>query len=133
MPSIGLGAKLAEPATIESMIASPRARAVASTAAATIAGEAMAWAPRADSAALKVSGTQVWSGGEVAPADAEAVTLRSGESYRRLWWRDGRLVGAVLYGDTAETGFYQGLIASGRAVASRADAALGQAFLQDAA
>ncbi len=41
MPSIGFGAKLAEPATIESMIASPRARAVASTAAATIAGRAV--------------------------------------------------------------------------------------------
>jgi len=37
-PSSGLGAKPTEPATIESMIASPRARAVASTAAATIAG-----------------------------------------------------------------------------------------------
>ena len=105
----------------------------AEIAAATITGEAMAWAPRADSAALKVSGTHVWSGGEVAPADAEAVTLRAGESYRRLWWRDGRLVGAVLYGDTAEAGFYQGLIASGQAVASRAEAALGQAYLQDAA
>ena len=36
-----MGAKLAEPATIESMIASPSARAVASTAAATIAGRAV--------------------------------------------------------------------------------------------
>ncbi|MBP0447643.1 NAD(P)/FAD-dependent oxidoreductase [Roseomonas sp. SSH11] len=105
----------------------------AEIAAATIAGEAVAWAPRADSAGLKVSGTQVWSGGEVSPADAEAVTLRAGETYRRLWWRGQRLVGAVLYGDTAEAGFYQDLIASGRAVASRAGAALGQAFLKDAA
>ena len=40
MPSSGLGAKPTEPETIESMIASPRARAVASTAAATIAGRA---------------------------------------------------------------------------------------------
>ncbi|WP_052402094.1 NAD(P)/FAD-dependent oxidoreductase [Muricoccus aerilatus] len=105
----------------------------AEIAAATIAGEAAAWAPRADSAALKVSGTRVWSGGEVAPSDAEAVTLRAGESYRRLWWRGERLVGAVLYGDTAEAGFYQNLIASGQPVASRADAALGQAWLKDAA
>ena len=40
MPSSGFGAKPTEPATIESMIASPSARAVASTAAATIAGRA---------------------------------------------------------------------------------------------
>ena len=105
----------------------------AEIAAATIAGEAAAWAPRAESAALKVSGTQVWSGGEVAPADAEAVTLRAGETYRRLWWRGDRLVGAVLYGDTAEAGFLQNLIASARPVASRAEAALGQAYLKDAA
>ncbi len=39
-PSSGLGAKPTEPETIESMIASPSARAVASTAAATIAGRA---------------------------------------------------------------------------------------------
>jgi nitrite reductase (NADH) large subunit len=105
----------------------------AEIAAGTIAGEVAAWAPRVNSAALKVSGTHVWSGGEVAPADAEAVTLRAGESYRRLWWRGERLVGAVLYGDTAEAGFYQTLIASGRSVASRADAALGQAYLEDVA
>jgi len=105
----------------------------AEIAAGTVAGEAGAWVPRADSAALKVSGTAVWSGGEVAPADAEAVTFRAGESYRRLWWRDDRLVGAVLYGDTAEAGFYGTLIASGQPVASRADAALGQAYMQDAA
>ena len=40
MPSNGFGAKPIEPVTIESMIASPSARAVASTAAATIAGRA---------------------------------------------------------------------------------------------
>ena len=40
IPSSGFGAKPTEPVTIESMIASPRARAVASTAAATIAGRA---------------------------------------------------------------------------------------------
>ena len=39
-PSSGFGAKPTEPVTIESMIASPSARAVASTAAATIAGRA---------------------------------------------------------------------------------------------
>ena len=40
IPSSGFGANPTDPVTMESMIASPRARAVASTAAATIAGRA---------------------------------------------------------------------------------------------
>jgi nitrite reductase (NADH) large subunit len=103
----------------------------AEVAAATMAGEAASWTARADSAALKVSGAAVWSAGEVAPWDADAVTLRAGETYRGLWWRGGRLVGAVLYGDVAESAFYLRLIASGEAVASRADAALGSAWVGD--
>ncbi len=108
----------------------------AEVAAATVAGEAAFWAPRADAAALKVSGTAVWSAGEVAPPDAEAVMLRAGETYRGLWWRGSRLVGAVLYGDVAESAFFLRLISSGEAVASRADAALGGAWtrrMEDAA
>jgi len=103
----------------------------AEVAAATVAGEAAAWTARADAAALKVTGAAVWSAGEVAPEDADAVTLRAGETYRGLWWRGSRLVGAVLYGDVAESGFYLRLIASGEAVASRADAALGSAWTED--
>jgi nitrite reductase (NADH) large subunit len=103
----------------------------AEAAAATVAGEAAAWTARADAAALKVTGAAVWSAGEVAPEDADAVTLRAGETYRGLWWRGSRLVGAVLYGDVAESGFYLRLIASGEAVASRADAALGSAWTED--
>jgi nitrite reductase (NADH) large subunit len=103
----------------------------AEAAAATVAGEAAAWTARADAAALKVTGAAVWSAGEVAPEDADAVTLRAGEIYRGLWWRGSRLVGAVLYGDVAESGFYLRLIASGEAVASRADAALGSAWTED--
>lgn len=105
----------------------------ADTAARTIAGADCAWVPRTDSATLKVTGTHVWSGGEVAPPDADAVTFRAGESYRRLWWRGDRLVGAVLYGDTREAGLFQRLIATGAPVGCRVDAALGQADFQDAA
>jgi len=106
----------------------------AEVAAAAISGESGAtWAPRADAAALKVSGTAVWSAGEVAAAGAEAITLRdeAQEEYRRLWLRDGRLVGAVLYGDTADSGFYLNLIASGRPVAAiRAALAFGPAYAE---
>ena len=104
----------------------------AEVAAAAIAGLEGAWTPRAASATLKVAGVQVWSGGEIAGDGAEAVTFRAGEVYRRLWWRGDRLAGAVLYGDTGEAGFYGRLLANGEPVASRAEAALGQAFLQNA-
>ncbi|WP_270939322.1 NAD(P)/FAD-dependent oxidoreductase, partial [Falsiroseomonas oryzae] len=107
------------------------ALAMAETAAATLAGEAACYVPQPDPAALKVSGIAVWSAGEVAPPDAESVTLYDEEAgrYRRLWLRDGRLVGAVLYGDTADAPFYLDLIGSGRPVAPfRASLAFGAAF-----
>jgi nitrite reductase (NADH) large subunit len=108
----------------------------AEVAARAIAGEAAAaWTPRADAAALKVSGTAVWSAGDIA-AEAEAIVLQDEAEghYRRLLLREGRLVGAVLYGDTADSGFYFDLIASGRPVAPfRAALALGPAWMRDAA
>jgi nitrite reductase (NADH) large subunit len=111
------------------------ALAMAETAAATLAGEDAAYAPRPDAAALKVSGIAVWSAGEIAPPDAEVVTLSDEEagSYRRLWLRDGRLVGAVLYGETADARFYLDLIGSAQAVAPfRARLAFGAAFAEAA-
>ena len=107
------------------------ALAMAEAAAATLLGAPARHAPRPDAAALKVAGIAVWSAGEVAPPDAEAVTLSDEEAglHRRLWLRDGRLVGAVLYGDTADAAFYLDLLASGRPVAPfRAGLAFGAAF-----
>jgi nitrite reductase (NADH) large subunit len=109
------------------------ALAMAETAAATIAGAQAAYAPRPDAAALKVSDVSVWSAGEIAPADAEAVTLSDEEAglYRRLWLRDGRVVGAVLYGETADAPFYLELMASRRPVAPfRARLAFGAAHAE---
>lgn len=102
----------------------------AEIAAATLAGEAARWSARADVAALKVSGTAVWSAGEIG-GEGETVTLRDEEEdhYRRLTLRDDRLVGAVLYGDVADSGFYLELIASKRPLGRmRAALALGPAF-----
>jgi nitrite reductase (NADH) large subunit len=85
----------------------------------SIAGEAaVRWRPAADAAALKVSGTAVWSAGDIA-GEAEAITLHDddAEHYRRLFLREDRLVGCVLYGDTADAGYYLDLIGSGRPVA----------------
>jgi nitrite reductase (NADH) large subunit len=111
------------------------ALAMAEIAAATLAGEGALYAPRPDPAALKVSGIAVWSAGEVAPPDAEAVLLSDEEAgrYRRLWLRNGRLVGALLYGDTGDAPFYLDLIASGREVAPfRARLPFGAAYLDAA-
>lgn len=111
------------------------ALAMAEVAAATLAGEAAAYAPRPDPAALKVAGIAVWSAGEIAPAEAEAITLADEEAglYRCLWLRGGRLVGAVLYGDTADAPFYLDLLASGRAIAPfRTNLAFGARFAEAA-
>ena len=105
----------------------------AEIAAATLTGGAVRYAPRAESVALKVSGTAVWSAGEI---EGEGVTLRDEEEdrYRRLFLRGDRLVGAVLYGDVADSGFYLDLIASGRRVGRHAAAlALGPAFAREMA
>ena len=109
------------------------ALAQAEIAAATLAGDLVRYAPRAESAALKVSGTAVWSAGEI---EGEGVTLRDEEEdrYRRLFLREDRLVGAVLYGDVSDSGFYLNLIASRRTVGRQAAAlALGPAFLPELA
>jgi nitrite reductase (NADH) large subunit len=108
----------------------------AEVAARAIAGEAACWSPRADAAALKVSGTAAWSAGEIAAEDADSIVLHdeAEESYRRLLLRDGRLIGAVLYGDTADAGYYLDLIATRTAVAPfRAALAFGPTFTQEAA
>jgi nitrite reductase (NADH) large subunit len=109
------------------------ALAQAEIAAATLSGAPAHYAPRADAAALKVSGTAVWSAGDIA---GEGVTLCDAEEdrYRRLFLREDRLVGAVLYGDVADSGFYLNLIASGRRIGRHAAAlALGPAFVRELA
>jgi nitrite reductase (NADH) large subunit len=65
---------------------------------------------------LKVSGVNVFSAGEfLGGAGAEHILLSDPglRSYRKLVLRDGRLVGAVLFGDTADALWYLDLIRSG--------------------
>jgi len=51
---------------------------------------------------LKVSGIELFSCGEIDAQDADVTEYQDPElgDYRKLWARDGKLVGAVLYGDT---------------------------------
>lgn len=71
---------------------------------------------------LKISGIAVSSCGDIAALSANPKLADHSEffidqqlgHYRRLWWQDQRLLGAVLYGDTRLSPFYSELIQSGR-------------------
>jgi len=112
------------------------ALAMAEAAAMALAGHPAAYAARPDPAALKIAGMRVWSAGEIAPPDGEAITLNDAEAgcFRRLWVRSGKLVGAVLLGETDDAPFYLDLIGSGRPIAAlRRVLAFGPAHLPVAA
>lgn len=86
-----------------------------------LAGEKDSYRLQAAATRLKVSGIEVFSAGQFsAAADCEDIVLRDpGRGfYRRLVLRDDRLVGAVLYGDTADGGFFFDLIQSGAEISA---------------
>lgn len=69
---------------------------------------------------LKVSGIELFSGGDFEGRDGgETVVMRDARRgvYRRLVLRDGRLAGALLYGDASDGGWYFELIHSGCSIA----------------
>jgi nitrite reductase (NADH) large subunit len=81
---------------------------------------------------LKVSGVAVYSAGELAAgAGAEEIVLEDGArgAYRKLVLRDGKLAGAVLFGDAADGPWFFELMRAGRDVrAMRGDLIFGPAF-----
>ena len=84
---------------------------------------------------LKVSGVPVFSAGDFEGAGAETIIYRDSAlpAYRKLVLRDGRLVGAVLYGDTADSLWYLDLIREGRSVRDiRPVLAFGRAYAEAA-
>jgi nitrite reductase (NADH) large subunit len=89
-----------------------------------LAGEKAAYHPVATATRLKVSGVDVFSAGHFAvSADCEDIVLRDPDRsfYRRLVLRDDRIVGAVLYGDTADGGFFFDLIQRGTDISALRD------------
>ena len=85
------------------------------------------------SAQLKVSGIDVFSAGEVEPADGAALVLRDPAAgvYRRLNVTDGRLTGAVLVGDVTDGAWFKQLIDDRTDVAAaRRALAFGRAFAE---
>jgi nitrite reductase (NADH) large subunit len=84
---------------------------------------------------LKVSGIPVFSIGEFGDAQAEAIVLEDREAaiYRKLVIRDGRLVGAVLFGDTSDALWYRQLIGQRAPVSAiRNVLAFGKAYAEAA-
>jgi nitrite reductase (NADH) large subunit len=81
---------------------------------------------------LKVSGIDVFSAGDFAGGDgAEDIVLRDASRgiYKRVVVKDDRIVGAVLYGDTADGGWYFDLLKKGADIADiRDNLIFGQAY-----
>jgi nitrite reductase (NADH) large subunit len=67
---------------------------------------------------LKVSGVPVFSVGDFEGLGAETIVLTDEATgvYRKLVVRDGRLVGAVLFGETTDALWYRDLVAGGASI-----------------
>lgn len=84
---------------------------------------------------LKVSGIPVFSIGAFDSEQNETILIKDQEAavYRKLVIRDGRLVGAVLFGDTADALWYRDLIRQQAPVgAIRSALAFGKAYAEAA-
>jgi nitrite reductase (NADH) large subunit len=81
---------------------------------------------------LKVSGIDLFSAGDFLGGDgAEDIVMRDAARgvYKRVIVKEGKLVGAVLYGDTADGSWYFDLLKKGEDVSDIRDALIfGQAF-----
>ena len=104
-----------------------------------LAGRPAAYAGSVTATNLKVSGVHVFSAGDFTGGEGTQDIVLSDPGiglYRRLVLRQDtngtRLIGAVLFGDTADGLFYLDLIRSGRDIGGqRADLAFGPSFMTD--
>ncbi len=90
----------------------------------TLQGEAAAYVAREVSTKLKVTGCDLFSAGDFAEAPGrEDIVFRDpGRGvYKRLVLEGDRLVGAVMYGDTADGNWFFGLIKDGTDVSAMRD------------
>ena len=81
---------------------------------------------------LKVSGIDLFSAGDFSGGDGcEDIVMRDAARglYKRVVVKEGRLIGAVLYGDTADGGWYFDLLKRGEDISEIREALIfGQAF-----
>ena len=86
---------------------------------------------------LKVSGIDLFSAGDFSGgADCEDIVMRDAARgiYKRVIVKDNRVIGAVLYGDTADGSWYFDLLKKGEDISDIRDALIfGQAFAQGGA
>ncbi|MEM9097452.1 MAG: nitrite reductase large subunit NirB [Pseudomonadota bacterium] len=86
---------------------------MAKVAAKTLAGEAAEYTGSVTSTKLKVTGVDLFSAGDFAEGDdREEIVLRDAAQgiYKRLVLKDDRIIGAVMYGDTADGNWFFGLL-----------------------
>ena len=97
-----------------------------------LTGAPSGYRPTATATKLKVAGLDVFSAGDFGGGDgAEDIVLRDASRgiYKRVVVKDDRIVGAVLYGDTADGNWYFDLLKKGESVGDIRDALIfGQAF-----
>ncbi len=82
----------------------------------TLLGEAAAFTQKEVSTKLKVTGCDLFSAGDFADGEGrEDIVFRDPARgvYKRLVLEDNRIVGAVMYGDTADSNWFFGLIRDG--------------------
>ncbi|NLH79777.1 MAG: NAD(P)/FAD-dependent oxidoreductase [Phyllobacteriaceae bacterium] len=98
----------------------------------TLLGEEAAFRPKELSTKLKVTGCDLFSAGDFQEAQGrEDIVLRDPARgvYRRVVLEGDRMVGAVMYGDTAEGGWYFDLIRDGTDVSDMRDTLIfGQSY-----
>ena len=82
--------------------------------------------PKATATTLKVSGVNLYSAGDFSGANAESIVLRDAAAgvYKRLFLKDNRVIGAVLFGDTQDGSWYFDLIREAGDVAPHRDVLL---------
>jgi nitrite reductase (NADH) large subunit len=97
-----------------------------------LAGEQASYGGSVVATNLKVSGVHVFSAGDfLGDPGTESIVLSGFGTYKKLVIADGRLVGAVLFGDTADGLWYLDLIRSGAPVATmRNELAFGRALAE---
>lgn len=107
---------------------------MAAVAAKTLAGEDAAFRPLQTAINLKVTGVHVFSAGDfIGAAGSDCLTFTDPglRTYKKLVLSDGKLAGAVLFGDTVDGPWYLDLIRNGTPVDGfRDDLIFGRALVE---
>ncbi|HWV19477.1 MAG TPA: nitrite reductase large subunit NirB [Devosia sp.] len=105
---------------------------MAKVAAKTLTGTKSAFKPIQTATQLKVTGVSLYSAGDFAEADdREEIVLRDAAAgvYKRVVLKDNRILGAVLYGDTADGSWFFDLLKRGTDIAPMRDTLIyGQSY-----